>query len=170
MNKKQAALIITKFLKNVHCCQIDLDCIPFKKILFTNHGTYNIDNLLKWSSTCIKNNKSASYPCTREYIKPSILLIMIIRSGISYSIIKQLFSEVQHLYKEVKINPIFGSLKTFIFLHRFHLKSFVTLMIFDQINFYSKTIPKENKYIICHIFIQAMCVQHNELFLLLNFT
>ena len=122
MNENQAALVITKFFKNVHCCQIDLDCIPLKKLLFTNHGTYNIDNLLKWSNTCIKNNKSASYPCTREYIKPSILLIMIIRSGIPYSNIRLLFSEVQHIYKEVTNNPVFESLKTFIFINPLHLK------------------------------------------------
>ena len=43
-------------------------------------------------------------------------------------------------------------------------------MIFDQIDFHLNILSKQLKYIISNIFIQAMCVQHNELFVLLNFT
>ena len=170
MNENDASKIITKFFKNVHCCLVDFDCIPFKKILFTNHGTYNIDNLIRWSNNCIQKKKLASYPCTREYIKPSILFIMLIRSGLPYLDIQRIFFDIQHIYKEINYNPVFESLKNFILSNPLKLKSFLNILIHDQINFHSKTITQDQKYILGDIIIQAMSVQYQEIFLILNYT
>lgn len=165
MNQKKAAVVITKFFKKIKKCCIDFEPIPFNRIFFTDHGAYNIKNLLIWSEKCYENNHLPSYPCTRKNITPIFLFLLLAKEGISINKIKDTFIRVKQSYQQVKNNKLFESLKNYLFLNSFHLKAFLFILILDFMNLPQTT---EYKHLICNLIIVALSIDFPELIFILH--